>query len=306
MSRRLDLNLLPIVVALYERRSVSQAALALGMSQPAVSAALAKLRAHFDDPLFVRTPHGMEPTPRAAAIARSARGVLDRIEQEIVADVKFDPATTKRRFTFALSDAGEMIFLPKVLDRIRRLAPEATVRSVSLPASEIERGLESGEIDLAVGYFPDIKKSNFFQQRLYTDTFASLLRADHPIRSNRLTMAQFLSLGHAVVHAESRSQEVVDRYLARKRIQRRVVLDTPHFTSIPMIVAQSDLIVIVPQPLAEYFCSIMANLRMVSLPIEMPRIDVKQHWHRKFHYDAASRWLRSVVSSLFQDHGRTP
>jgi DNA-binding transcriptional LysR family regulator len=302
MTARLDLNLLPIVVTLYDRRSVSQTALALGMSQPAVSAALGKLRVYFDDPLFVRTAQGMEPTPRAGTLVKSAREVLGQIDNEIVADVSFDPARIRKRFTFALSDAGEMIFLPKILASLTTYAPDAAVRSVSLPAAEVERGLESGEIDLAIGYFPDLKKSNFFQQRLFTDSFAGLMRDDHPLAAERLTMKQFLELGHAVVHPEGRSHEVLESYLARKRIQRRIVLTTPHFSSIPAIVAQSELIVTVPHPLAAYFAGLGAGLKLVKLPLEIPTIDVKQHWHRKFHYDARIKWLRGLTSEMFQGH----
>jgi DNA-binding transcriptional LysR family regulator len=302
---RLDLNLLPIVVALYDRRSVSQAAVALGMSQPAVSAALGKLRQFFDDPLFVRTAQGMEPTPRASALIGPARSVLARIDNEIVADIAFDPTKPNRPFTFALSDAGEMIFLPRILATLRQRAPATMVRSISLRAPDVESGLESGEIDLAIGYFPDLRKSNFFQQRLFSDRFASLVRADHPIGTNRLTMKQFLEMQHAVVRAESRSEEVLERYLTRKRIRRQVVLQTPHFTSIPMIVAKSDLIVTVPEPLAAYFSNLTANLRMVSLPVQLPRIDIKQHWHRKFHYDARTKWLRGLVSEIYQNHAES-
>jgi len=298
---RLDLNLLPIAVSLYERRSVSQAAQELGMSQPAVSAALAKLRIFFDDPLFIRTSRGMEPTPRAVALVTPARGVLARIEEDVLSDVSCDPATTRRTFTFAVSDVGEMVFLPKIFDRLRKVAPNASIRSVTLPVPEVERGLESGEIDLAIGYFPDLRKNNYFQQRLFTDTFACLLRADHAIRGSRLSLRQFLDLEHAVVHAESRSQEVFERFLARTKIQRKVVLQTPHYMSIPMIVAKSDLVVTVPQPLALYFSKLTANLKMVMPQLEIPRIDLKQHWHRKFHNDPKTKWVRGLVSELFHD-----
>jgi DNA-binding transcriptional LysR family regulator len=298
---KLDLNLLPIAVALYDRRSVSQAAQALGMSQPAVSAALGRLRAHFGDPLFVRTARGMEPTPRAISLVAPARGVLARIEAEVLSDVAFEPTATTRTFTFALSDVGEMVFLPRILDSLRRQAPNASVRSVTLPVAEVERGLESGDIDLAIGYFPDLRKQNYFQQRLFTDTFACLLRADHPIRGNRLSLKQFLGLGHAVAHAEGRSQEVFERFLARKGIRRKVVLTTPHYMSIPVIVAQSDLAVTVPQPLAMYFSRLTANLKIVTLSLAIPRIDLKSHWHRKYQNDAANRWLRGLVATLF--HG---
>lgn len=302
----LDLNLLYVLVALDERRSVSGAALKLQRSQPAVSAALAKLREFFNDPLFVRSGNSMQPTPRAATLIESARSVLGRIGTDIVATPAFEPSTSHQDITLALSDVGEVVFLPSILREVRRLAPRAAVRSVSLPASEVAAGLESGAIDLAMGYFPDLKQHNFFQQALFVDTFASLLRADHPVTATKLTLKQYLQLEHAVVRAETRTEEVIERYLARRKIRRRVVLTTPHFASAPMIVAQSDLIVTIPEPLARYFSNVSAHLRVVSLPFAPPRIELRQFWHRKFHHDERNRWLRTLVAKLFQDQsGRT-
>ncbi len=297
----LDLNLLRVLVALGERRSVSGAALELQRSQPAVSASLARLREFFDDPLFVRTGNRMEPTPRALGLLDSARLLLERVGTDIVATPAFDPATSRQVVRIALSDVGEVVFLPKLLRELRVHAPAVAVRSVSLPAAEVAHGLESGHIDLALGYFPDLKKHNFFQQSLFVDGFKSLLRADHPVTARRLTLKQFIELEHAVVHAESRTEEVIERYLARQRIQRRIVLTTPHFASAPIIVAQSDMIVTVPEPLARYFCSISAHVRAVELPFDAPRIELKQFWHRKFHHDQRNRWLRSLVCGAFQD-----
>ena len=296
----LDLNLLYVMVALDEQRSVSGAALKLDRSQPAVSAALAKLRKFFDDPLFLRTGNTMQPTPRATAAVKAARSVLDKIGVEIVAPPQFDPATSDRTIRIALSDVGEVVFLPLFLKRLRHAMPNASIASVSLPAADIQHELESGGIDLAVGYFPDLQKRNFYQQTLFTDGFASLIRADHPISANKLSIKQFSALEHVVVRAESRTEEVIERYLARKRIRRRVVLTTPHFASAPIIVSQSDLVVTVPEPLARYFVGVSADLRVVGLPFELPRIDMKQFWHRKYHHDARNRWLRTSIFKLFE------
>lgn len=304
-ATQLDLNLLYVLVALDESRSVSGAAVKLGKSQPAVSSALARLRGFFNDPLFVRSGNNMQPTPRALSLVESARFVLGRVGSDIVAAPSFDPTTSQQPISLALSDVGEAVFLPTLLKKLRKLAPRATVRSVSLPANQVAAGLESGEIDLAIGYFPDLKQHNFFQQTLFTDTFASLVRADHPVGTNKLTLKQFLQLEHVVVRAESRTEEVMERYLARRKIRRQVVLTTPHFSSAPIIVEQSDLIVTVPEPLARYFCSVSAHLRMIGLPFEPPRIDLKQSWHRKFHHDERNRWLRSVVAGLFQRTGKS-
>lgn len=297
----LDLNLLYVLVALDESRSVSGAAVKLGKSQPAVSSALSRLREFFNDPLFVRSGNNMQPTPRALSLVESARFVLGRVGSDIVATPMFEPATSQQPINLALSDVGEVVFLPTLLKRLRKLAPRATVRSLSLPANDVSAGLESGAVDLAMGYFPDLKKHNFFQQTLFSDTFASLLRADHPVTASKLTLKQYLQLEHVVVRAESRTEEVIERYLARKKIRRQVVLTTPHFSSAPIIVAQSDMIVTVPEPLARYFSRVSAQLRVVGLPFESPRIDLKQSWHRKYHHDERNRWLRSVVAGLFQE-----
>ena len=176
------------------------------------------------------------------------------------------------------------------------------LRSVSLPAADVPRELETGAIDLAIGYFPDLQRTNFFQQTLFSDTFASLIRAGHAFSARKLSIKQFLQLEHAVVRAESRTEEVIEGFLASKKLTRHVVLETPHFASVPIIVAQSDLIVTIPLPLARYFCGVSAELRIVDLPFVPPRIALKQFWHRKFHNDAANRWLRTLIYELFQEH----
>ena len=300
----LDLNLLRVLVTLDEQRSVSRAAVRLGRSQPSVSAALARLRKFFDDRLFLRSGNLMQPTSRAVGIVRSAREILDRVETEIIAPPVFDPAVSDQPVRLALSDVGEVVFLPTILQRLRAVSPKATICSVSLPAPEVPHELERGGIDLAIGYFPDLLKSNCFQQVLFTDGFAGLIRADHPVAANRLTLRQFLQLEHAVVRVESRTEEVIERFLAKHKIQRRVVLTTPHFASTPIVVAHSDLLVTVPEPLARYFSKASANLRVVGLPFEPPRIELRQFWHHKQHTDPRNRWLRTLIYELF--HGRRP
>jgi DNA-binding transcriptional LysR family regulator len=296
----LDLNLLRVLVAIDDKRSVSAAAIQLQRSQPSVSSALGKLRTFFADPLFVRSGNTMQPTPRAIEIMAPVRGVLSRIGMEIVAAPTFEPASSHRPIVLALSDVGEVVFLPAILEEMRRTAPETSLRSVSLPADEVASGLEAGTIDLALGYFPNLKRHNFFQQVLFSDSFTCLIRADHPVKSPRLSQKQFMQLDHAVVRAESRTEEVIERFLARRRIQRRVRLTTPHFASVPPIVEQSDLVVTVPVPLARYFSTVSARIRVVRPPFDPPRIDLKQIWHRKFHHDARNRWLRSLMCALFQ------
>jgi DNA-binding transcriptional LysR family regulator len=297
----LDLNLIPYLVALEDMRNVSRAAERLGVSQPRVSTALGRLREYFNDPLFVRTSRGMEPTPRALALIPAAREALARIEKGMLESQDFDPATSTHTFSLALSDVGEIVFLPRLLQLFAERAPHANLRSVSLPPAHVERGLESGDVDLAVGYFPDLSGNNFFQQRLFTHRFICLMRSNHPFAGAPLTVDQFIGLGHAVVRAEGRSQEVLEQYLEKKRIRRRAVLETPHFMSLPFILARTDLIATVPHAIGFAYVSEHASITLVEPPLPLPRFDLRQHWHRKFHNDPRAGWLRSVVAELFND-----
>ncbi|WP_186239371.1 LysR family transcriptional regulator [Burkholderia gladioli] len=297
----LDLNLIPYLVALDETRNVSRAGDLLGVSQPRVSAALGRLREHFGDPLFVRTSRGMEPTPRALALVPAARDALAQIRRGLVAPHDFDPATDTSTFSIALSDVGEIVFLPRLLQELARRAPRANLRSVSLPHAEIERGLEAGSVDLAVGYFPDLGGSNFFQQRLFTHRFICLMRRGHPLAGKPLTLEQLLACGHAVVRAEGRSQEILEQHLAKARLQRRAVLETPHFMSLPFILGRTDLIATVPHAIGYAYVAEHASITLVEPPLPLPRFDLRQHWHRKYHNDPRTAWLRGMVADLFND-----
>ncbi|WP_133646956.1 LysR family transcriptional regulator [Paraburkholderia flava] len=297
----LDLNLIPYLVAMEETRNVSRAAERLGVSQPRVSTALGRLREYFNDPLFVRTSRGMEPTPRALALIPAARDALVRIEKGMLDAQAFDPATSTHTFSIALSDVGEIVFLPRLLQLFAQRAPNANLRSVSLPHAHVERGLESGDIDLAVGYFPDLGGNNFFQQRLFTHRFICLMRSDHPFAGAPLTLAQFVASGHAVVRSEGRSQEVLEKFLEKKRIHRRAVLETPHFMSLPFILARTDLLATVPHAIGFAYVSEHASITLVEPPLDLPRFDLRQHWHRKYHNDPRTGWLRGVVGELFND-----
>jgi len=262
---------------------------------------LRKLRAAYHDPLFLRAANGVAPTPRAHTLVRTARPLVNELRQRLLAEETFDPGFSDRSFTFALSDIGEMVFLPRLLERLRAQAPNAAIRSVSMPPLQIAAGLESGEIDLAIGHFPDLTRSSFFQQRLFTHAFACLLRAGHPRRARQLSLADFLAMEHAVVRTEGRSQEIFERFLDRKKIRRKIVLYTPHFLSLPMIIARSDLVTTVPHAIGVYFSRLSGDLALARPPFDIAGFDLKQHWHRKYHSDPRNQWLRKQVALLFND-----
>jgi DNA-binding transcriptional LysR family regulator len=296
-----DLNLLPIAFALYDELSVSRAARVLGMSQPAVSMALRRLRETFDDPLFVRVPTGIAPTPRAHALVRGARPIVERLQENLKAEETFDPAHTASTFTIALTDIGELAFLLRLLKAFRAQAPRCVIQSVAATPAQLAPALERGDVDLAVGYHPTLSSKNFRQRRLETQRFACLMRAAHPRRAARLSVKDFVALEHAVVRAEGRSQELLERFLERKRIRRNVVLVTPHFLSIPFVVARSDLVAAIPEKVAAHFASLSPDLAVAALPFEEVTLELKLHWHRRFDREPRSRWLREQFIRSYTD-----
>jgi len=235
------------------------------------------------------------------ALIRPLRQALSQVDETLASESVFTPATTQRTFTFGMSDLGEMVFMPKILKLIRQLAPRASVRSVATSAAQVERGLESGEIDLAVGYFPDLRDKSFLEKHLFYHHFVCLLRANHPITADTLSMSQFLGLEHAVVYGAGRTHEIFERLLRAKKIHRRVVLETPHFLSIPSIISRSDLVCTVPHAVGVFVRDVHMNIRMAQPPMRTPKIDLKLHWHRNFQRDPKNRWLREVVAGLFTD-----
>lgn len=296
-DRELDLNLLRILVALDRTRNVSRAAAMLGMSQPGFSSALARLRARFHDELFVRGPGGMVPTSRAQRMIQPAADVLAQVTQEILGQPAFDPATTDTEFRLAMADVAEVIYLPRLLRHFAERAPGARVRTHSLPTEALQQAMSAGEIDLAVGYFPDLDKQSFFHQQLYGHTYACIARDGHPL-CKRMTLEGYVACGHAVAASPTRSSTLLDKHLRRLGIERRVVLQTPHHLTLPAIVAETDLVATVPLAVGTRFAS-QGGIRLLALPFEPPRFAVQQHWHRLVHQDPRQQWLRAQVAELF-------
>jgi DNA-binding transcriptional LysR family regulator len=296
-----DLNLLPIAFALYDELSVSRAARLLGLSQPAVSMALRRMRETFEDPLFIRVPSGIAPTPRAHAIVRLARPLIERLQTDLLKGDTFDPVTATRTFTLSMSDVGEMSFLPRLLEPLRRQAPHCAIRTVSVPPGQLAHELEKGEIDAAVGYYPALALKNFRQRRVSTHRFACLMRADHPYRAERLSADHYLSAEHLVVREQGRSQEVLERFFNRRRIRRNVAVFTTHFLSVPFVVARSELIATLPYAVANEFASMAPRLAVALPPFDITGFDLKLHWHRRFDNEARNRWLREQILKIFRD-----
>ena len=300
-SKQPDLNLLPIAVALYDELSVSRAARQLGMSQPAVSKALRRLREAFDDPLFVRRPSGMVPTPRAHAIIHAARPHLQHLQEDLLRGESFDPAISTRPIALAMSEVAEMAFFPSVLEYLRTQAPKCPVRTMSVPDDQLAQALENGEIDVAAGYFPALALRNFRQRRLSRHGFACLMRAGHPLWKSRLTVASYLAAEHIVVGRKGRSQDLLERYIERRKMRRKIAVYTSHVLSVPFIVMESNLVATLPYAVVTRFASLTPQVVAALPPFDIP-YELKLHWHRRFDNEPRSIWLREQLAVVFKDH----
>jgi DNA-binding transcriptional LysR family regulator len=299
--KQLDLNLLPIAVALYDDLSVSRTARRLGVSQPAVSRALRRLRETFDDPLFVRRPSGIAPTPRAHALVRAARQHLENLQHDLVRHEPFDPATSTRPIALAISDVAELAFFPAVIEHFRRHAPKCQVRAVSLVDAQLADALESGDVDMAAGYFPTLSARSFRHRRLSRHGFACLMRAGHPLWKRRLSVAAYLSAEHVVISAEGRSQELLERFVERRHLNRKAKVYTSHVLGVPFIVMDSDLVATLPYAVVTRFAALTPGV-VAALPPFDVTYDLKLHWHRRYDNEPRSRWLRDQLASVFRDH----
>lgn len=290
----LDLNLLVIFDAVFRHRNVSRAAEALDLSQPAVSNGLRRLRDHFQDRLFVRSAAGMLPTPAAETLWGAVGQALAQIDSGLSTRQAFDPLTAVRQFAVIMTDIGEVVFLPPLIEHCRERAPNVSFRTLQLSSAETVRALESGAVDLAVGFVPDLK-SGVYQQRLFETRYVCLVGREGPARISR---RDFLAARHAIADAEGTGHYVVEETLAELGLAARIGLRVPHFLALPMIVAASDMIATIPQPLGSVF-SRLGTVRMVDHPLRLPKLEIRQFWHERFHDDPANRWLRQTVFELF-------
>lgn len=295
----ISLSAMKIFVAIYETRGVGPAARCLGMSQPGVSTALARLRRMLNNELFVSAGGGMQPTQRAKDIFPSIKSVVSCIEKDILSTQMFDPATDQREFRIALTDVGEAIYAPLALNALTKIAPAVSLRSVSVPASELQEAMTEGEVDLAAGYFPDILSSGFIRKRVGLHSFACIAGRNHELRLQPMTLERYLTARHVVVEAQGRSQEVFEQFLARHRLQRPIGLRTPHFMSLPMIVSQTNLIATVPQALADFFSS-SPEVIQLRLPFAPPTFQANLYWSKRVHQDAGNTWLRTRLAEAFR------
>lgn len=293
----IDLNQLVLFQQLMVERRVSKVADNLGLTQPAVSNTLAKLRRQFGDDLFVRTPKGMMPTPFAEQLAEPIGHALGMIHSGLNQLSHFDPANVKRSVTIGMTDIGEIIFLPALIERLRREAPGVSVVTVRTTATNLREDMEAGKVDLAIGPLPQLK-AGFFQRRLFRQRYVCLFRKGHALDRKRLSLADFKAAEHLVIVSAGTGHGKVDELIRRAGIERNVRLTIPHYVSVGHLLQRSDMLATVTERLAQSLVEPF-DLTFRSHPMALPEIAINVFWHAKVHRSPAHQWLRGVVFDLF-------
>jgi DNA-binding transcriptional LysR family regulator len=295
----IDLNLLRVFDAVLRERGVTPAAARLGLTQPAVSNALARLRALFGDALFVRTPAGMDATPFARGVADPVRQALALLESALAHGPGFEPPSSTRGFRFYMSDLGQVEFLPPLVERVQRAAPGVRLEAVAADLEHIGEALGTGALDLAVGFLPALGPP-VARRALFRDPYVCLMRSDHPAIGKKLTRKKFVEASHVLVTYRGGGHRVIEEALERAGVARRIALRVPHFTVVPMVLARTDLILTLPARVARVY-ERQGSFKSLPPPVAMPPAEVAVHWHERFEADPGNRWLRDQVIELFSE-----
>jgi DNA-binding transcriptional LysR family regulator len=293
-----DLDLLLIFDEIYKTGSVTRAAGNLGLPQSTVSLGLGKLRGHFNDRLFSRTAKGMVPTPRAQNAIEDVRRSIQALQHALADQPVFDPVGSKREFRICMTDISEIVLLPRLLNHLREAGPGIHLE-ISKISQDSPAELADGSVDLAVGFMPHLE-AGFYQQVLFDQRFVCLVSASHPRVGDSLSLETLREESHVRVLTSGTGHAIVDKILAGEGIERKVALKLPSFLGVARIVAQTELLAIVPSRYAHELAASEA-IRALTVPVELPSFQVKQHWHERYHADVSNRWLRQTVATLFSD-----
>lgn len=293
----LDLNLLLVFDQLMAERKVSSVADSLGVTQPAVSRSLKRLRQVLGDELFCRTARGMEPTAYALHLAEPIGCALDSLRQAISQEFEFDPLRSRRNFTLRMTDIGELYIIPRLLRILSTEAPGVSITIVRDALETLKFDMEAGRIDLAIGLIENLE-TDFYSRQLLKQGYVCVFRPDHPLAGASMSLDDFLAADHAVVTAAGTGHAPIDDLIESQSIKRKVKLRVPNYASLELLLRGNDLIATVPEAL------IQPNIAPLGLayskhPLALPRLPVKQFWHARFHGDPGNRWLRDLISTHF-------
>ncbi|SDO37205.1 DNA-binding transcriptional regulator, LysR family [Rhodoferax sp. OV413] len=294
----LDTYLLRVLVTLLSERNLTRVAIRMNQSQPAISAALRKLRLVFQDELLVRSGNAMVPTPRGLEVLGSARTALAEIDQLFTVGERFDPQSTQQVFKIGCPDYLSTVFLAGVTRSLRRQAPNARLTVHPLgPGYDFEQALANGELDVVIGNWPE-PPEHLHMAPLLEDDIVCLLATEHPLARERMSREQYLHAPHVVpLPYSSAHRGVIDKHLAHLRVTRNARVTVPFFSMAPHLLPGTDLIFTISRHFAEHYARILP-LVVVPCPIDFPPLRFYQIWHSRNHHAEAQRWMRGVLKEV--------
>lgn len=296
----IDLNLLVAFDALMAERSVTRAGARIYRSQPAMSAALARLRTLLKDELFVRGPHGLQPTPRALDLAEPLGHALAEIQRALEFTQGFDPRSSAATFTVGLSEHPTYVLLPRLIEVLRDSAPAITLRIRSFTARDDAVGmLDAGEVDLAIGVPPTSPSGRILTRALFEERFVCIVRKGHPAAQAPLDLNTFLGLSHLLVSPENERFGYVDAALAKQGLKRRLALTLPQMYAAPVLIARSDMIATLMSGVVTA-SGHLPGLCVLSPPLDLDPVQFVMSWHRRNDVHPAQRWFRDCIGALPQ------
>lgn len=292
---QLDLNLLAVFDAVMTELNVTRAAERLHLTQPAVSNALKRLRYLLNDELFVKVPSGVSPTPKSIEIWHPIRDALAQIYQTLQ-PVKFNPATATATVTIGMNDLIANLVLPKLIAVVEKSAPSINIRAVPSTNINAPMLLEQAEIDIAIGVFAN-PSPRLRSHTLFISPFTCVMRRDHPLASQKLTLERYLQAKHLLVTLTGESTGLLEPILQERGLKRRIGLTVNQFGIAPQLIACSDLISILPTRIVEE-SEFYSQLHLSTLPIELTPSIVKMMWHERNHLNTAQEWLRFCLIEI--------
>jgi DNA-binding transcriptional LysR family regulator len=292
---RLDLNLLKVFDALLEECSVTGAGMRLNLAQSSVSHALRRLRTSLGDPLFIRNSRGVQPTAVALRLGSSVSQALIALQAAIDNSTLFDPSTSQRVFNLAMTDVVELNHLPHLVAHLKATAPNASIVVHQLPRDSYRDALEAGVIDLAFGQLP-ARHHDLLQQYLFDEHFACVMHAKNPLRQ-AFTLATYMKADHVVISSPEVAESLIKKALGEQASQRRVAMQVPHYRVVPFVLAEADLIAILPKTISTAFAR-LGLLVERPVPFVIPAVRIYQFWHERSGCDPACQWLRGTIAKL--------
>ena len=292
---KVDLNLFIVFDAIYCERSVTKVAALLNLTQPAVSNALSRLRQTFDDPLFVRTPQGMSPTPVADTVIGDVRKALTLLGQSIGASARFDPSSSEKVFRLAMNDLAEYLVLPALRKALQLHAPKVSISSFYLGRQSASEDLKSGRLDLLLDA-PELSTKELKQESLGQLPYVVAMRPGHVLSTSDLNLSDYLGAEHLHVSSRRKGRGQVDLALHATGQKRDVMMRIQNYLVASRITEQTDLVWTVPGVLAE-----TTSLHCTALPFDVTPLKWNLYWHKSTDDDPANVWLRQVLGRVVKN-----